>query len=289
MAVLVMAHQADSGLKAGLVVVGNLSVDRIEGRDPSPGGCPTFVPSALRGVPVSARIIAKCAPSDRHLFSGVVAQSPCDFAVLDAQCTSGFGLSYEGDVRTVSVTEIGPQWSADEIGGLGIEELWIHLSPLLRSDFGLDFIPALAERGHRIALDVQGLVRDARLGPVEFNNRFDQSVFEFANVLKFSIEEAEATVGGSFDRTAARRLGADEILVTHGNGGTDLYLRGDFQHIPVAETVVDVDPTGAGDMFTARYVAERARGVEPDAAVQIAGQIVVDVLKGRALPNAETE
>ena len=44
---------------------------------------------------------------------------------------------------------------------------------------------------------------------------------------------------------------------------------------------MDVQTTGAGDMFTASYVAHRAAGAEPVRAVEIASELVARELQKR--------
>ena len=93
---------------------------------------------------------------------------------------------------------------------------------------------------------------------------------------------------GEFDAATARRLGVPEILVTLGSEGCDIYTDGDVVRVPAAWRVTGVQATGAGDMFTACYVANRAAGADPVAAAERASELVARELEKRlSVPSSE--
>jgi adenosine kinase len=47
----------------------------------------------------------------------------------------------------------------------------------------------------------------------------------------------------------ARRV--DALVVTHGSRGSEIYVRGDILHVPIAPAREVVDPTGCGDAYRA--------------------------------------
>ncbi len=51
--------------------------------------------------------------------------------------------------------------------------------------------------------------------------------------------------------------------------------------MPAAWRVDDVQTTGAGDMFTSCYVANRAAGADPAAAAKVASELVATELEKR--------
>lgn len=268
-------------LDPGVTVLGNLAVDRIDGRPPSPGGCPTFA-----GLPLEAigggRIVTRAALADAPLFDDVLQGSGVPVELLPAASTSGFGMHYDGDHRTMTVDAIGPMWSADDLDAAAIRTAWVHVSPLLRTDFPADTLAVLAGRGHRVAYDGQGLVRAAQLGPLQVDAEFDRGLFASLSILKLADDEAPLLTGGAaFDEDHAAALGVPEIVVTYGSRGCDLFLGGERQHVPPAFAVSGVHATGAGDTFTVAYVAARARGDAPRAAAEAASQLVSELLQVR--------
>ncbi len=139
----------------------------------------------------------------------------------------------------------------------------MHLAPLLRADFPESTLALLAERGHRVAYDGQGLVRADQLGPLTVDRDYPPALLRDISVLKLAEDEAVIVADGVFDAATAERLGVPEILVTMGSEGCDIYVDGSVVRVPAAWRVTGVQTTGAGDMFTACYVAHRAAGSSP--------------------------
>jgi sugar/nucleoside kinase (ribokinase family) len=139
----------------------------------------------------------------------------------------------------------------------------------------------LSERGHCVAYDGQGLVRADRLGPLVEDRHFSAELLLHLDVLKLAEDEADVVADGPFDAAVADRLGVPEIVVTYGSEGCDIYSDGTVIRVPAAWRVLDVQTTGAGDMFTACYVANRAAGAEPRQAAEQASKLVAAELEKR--------
>ncbi len=266
--------------QTGVTVLGNFSVDYVDDGPPTPGGCPVFAAMALETIGQPGRVVARLSRDDLALFQPVFDRYGALISPLWTPQTSSFALRYQNGGRRMNVNAIGEPWAESEIDAAAIGAEWVHLAPLLRGDFPLEFLQALAARGHRISLDGQGLVRVPRLGPLRLDDEFDHRLLDPIEVLKLSQEEADALAGGPFDTPTATRLGIAEILVTFGAGGCDLYLDGERNHIP-ARAVEDVHTTGTGDAFMVSYLADRAGGVAPLVAAMRASEMVADILETR--------
>jgi sugar/nucleoside kinase (ribokinase family) len=271
----------------GVTVLGNLAIDVINGAAPSPGGCASFAGAALQAAGTAGRIVAMGARGDHDLFDPLLARFGSMVRVLSADTTSAFRLDYDDtDHRHLSVEAIGPVWSTADIAAADPDTTWVHLAPLLRTDFPEDALAALKARGHRISYDGQGLVRADRLGPLVENGHYPADVLKYVDILKLAEDEATTVAGGVFDGAAAERLGVPEILVTFGSEGCDIYRHGSVVRVPAAWRVLGVQTTGAGDMFTTCYVARRAAGAEPLAAAEFASGVVAGQLDTRAHAGA---
>jgi sugar/nucleoside kinase (ribokinase family) len=262
----------------GLTVLGNVAIDRIDGASATPGGAPSFVGSILAQAG-GGRIVTRAAEADLPLFEPVIRGSGVRVDVLPADCTSAFGLVYDGDERVMTVDAVGPVWEAADVQAARVETTWVHVAPLLRTDFTPAALAELALSGVRVAYDGQGLVRAAERGPLRTDAAFDPELLAAVSMLKLADDEAAILTGGApFDADAAARLGVPEILVTAGSRGSTIYALGQVIEIEAPFRVEGVHATGAGDSFTAAYVAARARGEAPADAARFASLLVAELL-----------
>jgi len=266
----------------GVTVLGNLAVDVIDGAPPSPGGCASFAGVALAATDVPGRIVAMADERDHALFDGLQDRLGSRLRILPADRTSSFRLDYvDVDHRRMSVDAIGPVWGAAELEAADPDTTWVHLAPLLRTDFPAGTLAQLASRGHRIVYDGQGLVRADQVGPLVVDRHFAPEMLSHLAVLKLAEDEAVIVADGEFDASTAARLGVPEILVTFGSEGCDVYLDGSVVRVPAAWRVEGVQTTGAGDMFTASYALHRSAGIGPEGAVERASALVARELERR--------
>jgi sugar/nucleoside kinase (ribokinase family) len=268
-----------------IAVVGNLSLDSVEGSKPRAGGAPYHCGRALRALRRRGVIAAKCAEADRRALLTPLVCLGLPVFWRPGATTARFGMSYDGDVRTMTVEEVGPSWALDEARGWVAKALsgarWVHVAPLARSDFPPETLEELA-RSRRLSLDGQGLVRPGRTGPLELDPAYDPAVLRSVSVLKLAEDEA-AVLLDDLGEDSLRRLGVPEIVVTLGSRGSLVFSRGKVEHVPARPVPAEVDPTGAGDAFITAYLAARAVGQSPPSAASRASAVVTDLLTG-ALP-----
>jgi sugar/nucleoside kinase (ribokinase family) len=265
-----------------VTVLGNLAIDVINGAPKSPGGCASFSGVALQAAGGHGHIVALAAEADHALFESLLVRFGSIVRILPADRTSAFRLDYEDvDHRQMSVDAIGPVWGRSEIEAADPDTTWVHLAPLLRTDFPASTLALLAERGHRVAYDGQGLVRADRLGPLVVDRHYPPELLHHLSVLKLAEDEAVIVADGAFDESTAKRLGVPEILVTYGSEGCDIYTDDTVVRVPAAWRVEGVQTTGAGDMFTSCYVANRAAGADPRRSVELASELVARELDRR--------
>ncbi|HLK44667.1 MAG TPA: PfkB family carbohydrate kinase, partial [Acidimicrobiales bacterium] len=216
---------------------------------------------------VPARIVARCAASDRAALIPRLARLGTPVRYVPGESTATFSFTYDGDVRTMTVEAIGDTWLAADVPPLTAR--WIHVPALSRAEWPAATLAALARR-HRIAFDGQGLVRPAHTGPLVLDDKFDRDVLRHVWVLKLADEEAE--VIGDVDS-----LGVREVLLTHGSRGATVVCGGVREFVPAHR--VDGDPTGAGDAYTTAYVVGRNAGFSPVGAARRATAVVAAVLR----------
>jgi sugar/nucleoside kinase (ribokinase family) len=257
-----------------VAAVGNLSLDLVDGGPPRVGGPPYHAARALAALGVPAVVRVKCAEADRSRLLPPLEELGLSIEWRPGEMTATYAFSYDGDVRTMEVLELGSTWSAVDVTGLDDE--WIHVGALFRGEFPDETLAALAE-GARLSFDGQGLVRPARRGPLVLEPEPEPSLLRHVSVLKLSEEEALALLGG-LDQERLSSLGVAEVLVTLGSRGCIVAVEGQLFRVPADP--LEVDPTGAGDAFAAAYVVERSRGLPPREAAENATHLVHDLLAG---------
>jgi len=244
-----------------VAVVGNLSIDRVDGKPPRIGGGPYHAARALRLLSARGEVVARCADEDRRFLLPRLAALGVPVRPLHGTRTTAFTLDYSGESRTMNVDALGDAWTPRDARAVDRHVRWVHVAPLMRSDFPADTLAALA-RGRRLLFDGQGLVRRPQTGPLELDGDFDREVLRHVTILKLA--EDEAAIVGDVD--------VPERIVTLGSRGALVYAKG--RETLVAARAVARDPTGAGDAFAAAYLVSRASGHSPVAAARRATSVV---------------
>jgi sugar/nucleoside kinase (ribokinase family) len=253
-----------------LALVGNLSRDLVDGGPPRIGGGPYYAAVAWREYGTRGTIYTRCGPEDRVAYTRHLTDLGEPVVSLDGTSTTTFSFYYEGDLRIMTVEQAGDVWTPADIEVIP-PGTWVHVAPLLRSDFPADTLAALA-RERVVSFDGQGLVRAPEPGALRLDAEFDPAMLEHIQILKLAEEEAE--VVGAIDR-----LGVPEVLVTYGGRGSRVYLPG--RSVKVGAWPVPADPTGSGDLFSAAYLAARSEGLNPIPAAERATELVRSLLAQR--------
>jgi len=223
-----------------VAVVGAASTDWIEidGEQPvtRPGGTPLYAARALRFAGAEPRVI--------------------ETGHFDSR------LSHRDGRTAQELVSVPDPFAEDRVPEL-LEQLrgcdWVLLGGQAAGDFPRPVLERIAEAGHRICLDGQGLTRGPDPGPVRLRAVPQEAV---AGVTALKLNEAE--------RAAAGRLDVPELLLTRGPRGATVVVRGRGPVDVHAAPVTFGNPTGAGDSFSALYCLARSRGAEPAEAARFA-------------------
>lgn len=235
-----------------LAVIGHLSRDVIAGSEPRIGGGSWHAARALAALGADAVVVAACGAADEGAFRAELEAAGMPFELHAGERTTAFSFSYDASgARTMTVDAIAEPFAPE------VDADWVQVAPLLRGD-------VVVPRAPHVLFDGQGLVRRPALGPLQLDADFDPDLLGDVSILKLS--EEEAALVGSVD--------VPEVVVTHGMRGATV----NGTHIPADP--VDADPTGAGDMFAAGYLAARAAGAEPVEAGRSASALVSSLLAG---------
>ena len=247
-------------------LLGNLSLDVVPGSPPRAGGGALHGARALQRLRVPARVVTRCAVSDRELLLPQLVRLGTPVRFVPGESTAAFSFSYDGDRRTMTVDALGDAWRPVDVPELRAR--WVHIAPLSRVEWPVETVARLGRR-YRVSLDGQGLVRPARVGPLELDDEFDREILRHVWVLKLADEEAEV-VGD------IKALQVREVVVTHGSRGSTVHWAGTSEFVPAR--AIDAEPTGAGDAFATAYIVGRNAGFNPVGAARRATAVVASLL-----------
>ena len=263
-----------------LAVIGHVSRDVVSGGTPRIGGAPWYAGRALRTLGHDAVVFAKCGDDERARFQRRLASLGLPASLSSGGATTSFSFSYDAaGTRTMRVDAVGEPWQLDQPPSALLRRVdWLHVSPLLRSDFDAAALERLGA-GRRLLLDAQGLVRVPQRGPLALDAHYDPEVLRHVSILKLAAEEAQVLVGDAEPESLAS-LGIPEVLLTLGAEGSLVIVNGRAERVPARPVENGVDPTGAGDAFAVSYLAARADGHAPVSAARRATALVAALLLG---------
>ncbi|MEM1270278.1 MAG: PfkB family carbohydrate kinase [Bacteroidota bacterium] len=153
------------------------------------------------------------------------------------------------------------------------------LAPLHGEDLAAE-VYTEAQRHACVALDVQGLTRSSSLGLVRHDTAPAWSAaLNAATHVKIAADERPI-----FDAARLRSAyGIAELIITNGaRGGTVYTDQGIVRYAPVP-VAREHDPTGAGDVFFAAYLAARFTGSDVEHAANHAAQTAARQVAGEWL------
>lgn len=180
---------------------------------------------------------------------------------------------------------INPQVAYDYID---LEEL--HKKGITNQDFDVFGFGTLVQRNEASRHTLMALLKDMSFQHIfyDVNLRKDcyapayiKDSLAFATILKLSDEEvplvAEMIYGEEMDIAAfCKKTSADYhqeiIIVTAGGAGCYIYHNSHLHHIPT-EKIVVVDTVGAGDSFSAAFLATFFKKGDPVLAASVANQV----------------
>jgi sugar/nucleoside kinase (ribokinase family) len=183
-----------------------------------------------------------------EVFAKPTAQSTCLKLVYPTADLDQRNISIESYAGAFTLAEVAP-----------VQARVFHIGASIRGEVPPEVIEALAQKGARISLDVQGFVRINQSSKLVHANWPEQAqVLKLVDVLKTDGVEAETLTGKKDIKEAAKILadfGPREVVVTH-RDGVLVYAEGRFYEAPFFPRQVR-GRTGRGDTCTAAYLGKR--------------------------------
>ncbi|NIN53594.1 MAG: hypothetical protein GTO23_10670 [Nitrososphaeria archaeon] len=167
-----------------------------------------------------------------------------------------------------------------------------HLGPLI-GEVESDIVREASRRGILTSLDVQGYCRSLDMEGLVNIGRWDGvEVLRYVKVLKSDLEEALCVSKTEEAKEAINffwGFGVEVVLVTMGEDGSLIGCEEMIRHIPAFKPNEIVDPTGAGDAYSAAFLVEYLRSKDPVRAALFASSAASFVLEGEGVSSIPSE
>jgi 1D-myo-inositol 3-kinase len=247
-------------LRPDFLVIGHVTKD-LQEDSYTIGGTVTFASLTARNLGQRTAVVTRASPDLElnPLYQGI------EVLRLPSPVTSTFQNLYSTNgARTQYLRAVADPIKAKDIPLAWREARVVLLGPLTDELKGsiVEVFP-----NSLIGVTPQGWMRrwdgDGRVFPKPWDGAAE--VLGRAKVVVFSendVQRDESVI------QAYARL-AEILVVTEGARGATVYHQGEVRHLAAFETV-EVDPTGAGDVFAAAYLIELERSGDPYAAAHFA-------------------
>lgn len=260
------------------LVIGHVTRDILPGGGSAVGGTATYAARTAQAIGCRTGVITS-AEADLELRTVLP-----DIALLrvPAPATTTFENRYthSGRVqlvhavaRALTPSDVPPHWRPAGVVHLG--PVAQECDPALAHVFGHAFL-GLTPQGWMRRWDRQGRVRPV---PWETAGR----LLPHANAVVVSEED----LAGAEDAVHGWAAQTPVVAVTRGPQGCSVYAGGAVRDVP-GYPAVEVDPTGAGDIFTATFFTALAEGMEPWQSAQLANAVAAISVTRRGLSSIPT-
>jgi sugar/nucleoside kinase (ribokinase family) len=254
-----------------ITVVGHFAIDSIflpsrSGPFVVLGGSVTYVSFVTKRLDESVSIISKVGGDFPEAYMWWLRQEGIDLSgviKLENDRTTRFELEYSKDLsnRTMRLKSRASPINLSDLPN-SLRARAIHIAPIA-GEISYEVVEYLKGCTEVLSLDPQGLLRsfdDA--GNVTYCSPVDKRLLNLVNIYKSSQDEISTLTGHSDLNSAIRAVhdfGVETVLVTLGIKGAVLSVEETLYKIPPCNSMVVVDPTGAGDVFIGGFLTEYVR------------------------------
>jgi len=269
-------------------VIGHITRDIIRvGRTTraTPGGTAYYTSMALRRLGLKVAVVTKVAKEDEVPLLRDVRREKIEVFCKKSRISSVFENAYSienPDARVQRIRSVGTSFTPEDVDEITATSF--HVGPLTNQDIPVQLLKQLTTRARIVSLDVQGMLRPARVGPVSEEDWPEkQKGLACVDILKANEKEAlvlsgQNTVGRAASALAS--LGPKEVIITMGSRGSLIYAEQALHRIPCCSPRKTEDPTGCGDTYVAGYVYQRLKGTAPEMAGRFAAAMATLKLEG---------
>jgi len=250
-----------------------------------PGGTAYYSSLALKRLGLDVVVVTKAAGKDRGFLMRELGKEQIAVVCREGGVSTSFENVYRDgnlDSRIQRIRTVGDPFSPDDLEGISAASY--HVGPLTNRDISVDLLEAVSAGASTVSLDVQGMLRAAREGPVrETDWPEKRQALPYVDILKADEKEAKILSEEETEKAAAvavSSMGPREVLVTMGSRGSWVYAENALHEIPAFKPERLGDRTGCGDTYAAGYLYQRLKGKAPEQAGRFAAAVAALKLEG---------
>jgi sugar/nucleoside kinase (ribokinase family) len=251
-----------------VTVVGHFAIDSIllpsrSGPFVVLGGSVTYTAFAAKRLDGTVSIISKVGGDFPEAYMWWLRQEGIDLSGVikrENERTTRFELEYSKDLsnRALRLKSKASPINVNDLPKF-LRARAVHVAPIA-GEISYEVVEHLKRYAEVLSLDPQGLLRRFdKAGTVTCCSPVDKRLLSLINIYKSSLDELSALTGYSDMNKAIKAvhdLGVETVLVTLGVKGAVLSVEETLYKIPPCNSMVVVDPTGAGDVFIGGFLTE---------------------------------
>ena len=255
-----------------LVVLGHVTRDLITGHE-SLGGAAAFAARAASCFGVRTGVVT-AAPPDFELLRELTRDPNVEVRRARAEQVTTFALDYSGPVRSVRLLHRAPPLAPADLPAAWRAPSLAYVAPVC-GECPRRLVTRLAARALVVGAQgwLRGFARDGRVVP-----RIRAEALRLpSGILALVFSELDHPAAEALAVGFARQVPV--VALTRGGAGATL-LVGGVAHSIRAAPAVEVDPTGAGDVFGLVLGLALRHGLDPLAAARLAALAAARVVEG---------
>lgn len=272
-----------------MVIVGSTTIDTnlIDDKEIIKiGGVTTYAGLTFKKLGIQTSIISNISLADNFIRDHFL-KNDIEFFAGKSDYTTRFINKYESGVRTQNISSVASPIKKHQIKRINQVRL-IYLGPLHANDIHQNLLKELSKLNSIITLDIQGLVRKQSNSHVTLEvSPILYDALDCADIVKAEKSEIECVlnqINVSLD-VLMKKHNISEFIVTEGKDGGYILSRNGKIDYKACSVRKIVDPTGAGDVFFATYIASRIfRNYDFGASSKKAAHIASNHIGGHFIP-----
>lgn len=257
--------------------VGHCCHDKVE-NDYILGGCASYASLVVHQLGLKTGVLTSV--GDDFRFKHVFKEKGIEFCNKEAAATTVFENINVNHKRVQYIHAVANKLTAADVPAEWVQVPVVHIG-LIADEADKSLLKVFSDS--IVGVTIQGWLRQWDEAGVVTSKSIDWSLLADADVVIMS----DADIQGFEESLPLIASHAKVVILTKGADGADVYYNHQILHFP-AFKVIEVDATGAGDVFTATFLVKYAQTQDIVLATGFAHSAASFIVEGIGLNNLPT-